>query len=121
MPREIEKKAIKFVENFERKQGRKPKILKQGEGYDVLSSRRYIEVKGVAASRGKAPFIIFNQYNFKALRQYKNFFLYIVYNIGAKKPQLMILKRDEILKRARFQYSWEIPLYSDDFKSTKNY
>jgi len=112
----VMQQAVDFVVEYEKKKGREPKALPQGHGYDVESSGRKIEVKGASASRERPPFVRFNQYNFDALRKEKDFWLYIVYNIG-KKPELIILDRDDILKRARFEYGWEIPLRKKDFGS----
>ena len=109
---QVSKQAINFVVAYEKKQGRKPEVLAEGKGYDVLSSERKIEVKGV--SHRRPPFILFNQYNFKALQREDNFYLYIVYDIGDK-PKLLILDKDEVLRRAKFQYGWEIPLWKRDF------
>ena len=58
-------------------------------------------------------FIQFNQYNFKALQKENNFWLYIVYNLKDK-PKIIKLTKNEILKRAKFFYGWEIPIRKAD-------
>lgn len=112
MKKNVAKQAIDFVVAYEKRKGRKPEVLPEGRGYDVLSSRRKIEVKGV--SHKKPPFIKFNQYNFKALQREDNFYLYIVYNIGDQ-SKLLILDKNEVLRRAKFEYGWAIPLWKKDF------
>lgn len=109
-----EQKAINFVMVFEKQKGRNPKnVSKTRCGYDVKSSGRKIEIK--AASPAAPPFVLFNQYNFGALQRENNFWLYIVYDLK-NKPKLFILNKNEILKRAKFTFSWEIPLRKKDFK-----
>lgn len=85
-------------------------------GYDVLSNGRKIEVKAVSSA--SPPFVQFNQYNFKAMQKQNNFWLYIVYNLN-KDAKLIMLNKNEILKRARFFYGWEIPLYVRDFNKKR--
>ena len=109
----VSQRAVDFVIEYEKKNNRKAKPVKQGRGYDVISTGRKIEVKGVAHSR--PPFIKFNQYNFGALQKENRFYLYIVYNLQ-EKPKLIIMKKNEVLKRAKFEFGWEIPLWVKDFK-----
>ena len=108
-----ESKAIDFVIKHEKDVGRNPKnVSKTRCGCDILSNSRKIEVKG--ASSSAPPFALFNQYNFKALQKESNFWLYIVYNLKDK-PKLLTFSKNEILKRSRFTYAWEIPLRKADF------
>lgn len=109
----VEQQAIDFVVDYEKKHGRKSEVLSEGSGYDILSKGRKIEVKGV--SKKKPSFIIFNQFNFKALQREDNFYLYIVYNIDDQ-PKLLILNKNEVLKRLKFKFTWDVPLWKDDFK-----
>lgn len=119
--KEVEDRAKDFVCEHERKEGRKPKKLPpptwgKGEGYDIESSGRKIEVKGSSASW--QPFVKFNQYNVKAWKKNKNFWLYVVYNIGkGKKPELRILNRNKILKERKLDYGWKIPLRKKDLEN----
>ena len=120
--KQVELKAIKFVMDYERKQGRNPKdVSKTGCGYDIKSNNRYIEVKG--SSLNKPSFVQFNQYNFKALQKENNFYLYIILGINDKpksdKPKAIIFNKNEILKKAIFYYYWEIRLKKADFEKAK--
>ena len=45
---EIDKKAVALVVEYERSQGREAAPIPQGKGYDVDSTGRRIEVKGIA-------------------------------------------------------------------------
>jgi len=111
--KDVEQKAIDFVLEYERKAGRSAKnVSRTGCGYDVLSSDRKIEVKGDSAP--KPGFENFNRYNFQALQKEDNFWLYVVYNIKAGNPKLVVLDKNEVLRRAKFTYSWEIPIWKKD-------
>ena len=112
----VMQQAVDFVVKYEKQKRRNPKVLPQGHGYDVESSGLKIEVKGASTPSKRTPFVRFNQYNFNALRKENNFRLYIVCNIS-RKPELLILNRDEILKRLKFEYGWEIPLRKKDFEN----
>ncbi|MBU0665945.1 MAG: DUF3883 domain-containing protein [Nanoarchaeota archaeon] len=112
MSNNISQLGMEAVIKYEKKSGRKPKdVSKTKVGYDIISSGRRIEVKGVSSD--KPPFIQFNQYNFKALQKENNFWLYIVYNLKDK-PKIIKLTKNEILKRAKFFYGWEIPIRKAD-------
>ena len=105
-----------FVISYEKKQNRNPKnISKTKRGFDIESSGRDIEVKGLSTKNG---FVLFNQYNFKALQQSNNFYLYIVFNIKTM-PKLIIFDKNEVLRRAKFYFHFEIPLRKVDFDSGK--
>ncbi len=65
-----------------------------GNGYDIASSSRKIEVKGFSGSLPSR--VVLNYYNYKAYKSNKNFWLYLVYNLRSKKPKLAVLKRAEI-------------------------
>jgi hypothetical protein len=43
--KKVEREAMEFVLSWERKQGRKPRVIHR-KGPDIISSRRRIEVKG---------------------------------------------------------------------------
>lgn len=108
----VQDEAMKYVMEYEIKEGRKPKnVSKTRCGFDIHSSGRDIEVKGLG---GTNPFILFNQYNFKALQISENFYLYVVYNIK-KEPKLIIFTKNEVIRKAKFYYQWEIPLRKVDF------
>ena len=47
MPNKVEDKAIDFVMKYEQKAGREPKRLPDGKSYDIKSTQRCIEVKGL--------------------------------------------------------------------------
>ncbi|MFH1391027.1 MAG: DUF3883 domain-containing protein [Candidatus Diapherotrites archaeon] len=112
MKREVERKAIEFVLAYEKEQGRKPKELKQGSGYDILSDDRQIEVKGLG---GKNGFVLLNENNIKALQKQPNWFLYIVHSIKTS-PKLKVFSKVEVLERANFSVQWGVPLRKKDFE-----
>ena len=65
--KETQRRAIKIAMDFEKSQKRKPKNISEkqsGNGYDIESGSRKIEVKGFS---GNLPSrIVFNYYNYRA-------------------------------------------------------
>ena len=93
---EVQKRAVRMAMRFEIKQNRSPKDISRaqsGEGYDIKSGMRKIEVKGFSGALPSK--IVLNYYNYKAYKKNKNFWLYLVYNIDHK-PQLVTLHRKDI-------------------------
>lgn len=114
MKKTAEQIAIEFAIAFEKSRGRNPvNVSKTRCGYDIRSSNRKIEIK--AATPSNPPFVLFNQYNFAALQRENNFYLYVVYDLK-NDPKLLIFNKNEILRRARFTFSWEIPIRKADLK-----
>lgn len=117
MPNIIEQKALDFVIEYERKQGREAKRIPQGSGYDILSTGRKIEVKGQATAN--PSLIIFSHYNYKALQKAlqkdEEFYLYIVYDLNNSNPKLIILDAIAVLKRVRPPgLTWDVPIFAGD-------
>ncbi|MBI4053485.1 MAG: DUF3883 domain-containing protein [Candidatus Diapherotrites archaeon] len=114
MARETERKAIEFVLQYEKEQGRTPKELKQGHGYDVDSNDRQIEVKG--QGEDNPQFVLLNEHNIKAMQREPNWYLYIVYGIKNYNPKIKIFQKPEVLERAKFSITWEVPLRKADLQ-----
>jgi hypothetical protein len=115
----IEKKAIAKAMKYERERKRKPKEIKQGKGYDILSSGRRIEVKGVG---GKNPgWVTFQDGCFKALQKEKRYFVYIVTNLKAGQPELHEIKRNEIISNLRHKTTWELKLPIKEMQKWKRH
>lgn len=113
----VEQAAVDFVLDYERRNGGNPRdVSKERRGFDIESGNKIIEVKGRGTE--KPPFVEFNQYNFaamqRALKEGKEFWLCIVYNINNGNPKLIKLDVIEIIKRADFVYHWEIPVRARD-------
>jgi len=93
---EVEKRAMEFVMEFERKNDRKPEDVSKNEHYDIRSydSRtgevRYIEVKG---RWGPTLVVELTETEFEYAKKFgKDYWLYIVYDIGSGKPRLVIIR-----------------------------
>lgn len=113
----IPEKAMEYALLYERKKGRNPKdVSKTKCGYDIKSSGRRIEVKGVRAS--KPGFIILSNYNFRALQREENYWLYIICNV-LDEPKVIELNKLEVLKRAKFKIEWDIPIWKIDWDRAK--
>ena len=110
---DIEKMAVEWVLKYEKKQGRRPKVV-FGCGYDILSDKLKIEVKG--RSKDKRPHILFNENNINAIEKEKdeNYRLYVVMNPG-ENPKLIIFSKSEILDKKIEKRQWVIPLRKKDF------
>lgn len=88
-----EQKALKAVEIYEKKHGRKAHRTKQGVGYDFASSRRKIEVKTI--SQIQSGFVQLNANQFKVLCAENNYWIYLV--VLDPKPQVFPFHRNKIL------------------------
>ena len=97
MPNTIEQRAMQIVMKYEKKQGRNPKDVSRTKcGYDIQSSERYIEVKGMS-SKNAGWFGINNSIVRNLGRNLANYWVYIVYDMK-QKPKLKILEPDIIFK-----------------------
>lgn len=107
MPREVERKAMELVRDFEKKQGRKPRdVSHTGCGYDIKSGRRLIEVKGMSHPTG--DFIsLYKKLFVKLGKDISNYYIYVVYDIR-NSPKLKILKPDVILANLEIETSFFI-------------
>lgn len=111
----IERQAMDFVMAFERNKKRNPKdVSKTKCGYDIRSKGRKIEVKGAAPLN--QPFVNFNKYNIAAFKKENNLWLYIVCGLRNKKPKLIMLNKNKILKRKIVHSLWRINLHRSDLK-----
>jgi len=93
---EVDKRAMEFVMEFEKRSGREPEDVSKNEHYDIRSydprtgEVRYIEVKGkweptLAVDLTETEFIYAKKFG-------KDYWLYIVYDIGSGKPRLVIIR-----------------------------
>lgn len=93
---EVEKKAMEFVMEFEKRNGREPEDVSKYEHYDIRSRDprsnevRYIEVKG----RWDPTLAVeLTQTEFEYAKKLgKDYWLYIVYDIGSEKPKLVMIR-----------------------------
>jgi hypothetical protein len=109
MPNKVEQEAIRFVMKRERKDN--PRKAPYGRGYDILTDRRRIEVKGVT----HGIHAILNSHNIKAAKRYRNYYLYIV-SFKNGKPQLAVFTKTQLLKRRKRESTWYVSLKKGDFK-----
>jgi len=93
---EIEKRAMEFVIEFERSSGRVSEDVSKYEHYDVRSydpktgEVRYIEVKG---RWGPTLAVELTETEFEYAKKFgKDYWLYIVYDIGSGKPKLVMIR-----------------------------
>jgi len=93
---EVEKRAMEFVMEFEKRSGRKPEDVSKNEHYDIRSydpktgEVRYIEVKG---RWGPTLVVELTETEFEYAKKFgKDYWLYIVYDIGSGKPRLVIIR-----------------------------
>lgn len=107
----IEKKAMKFVIEYEKGEGRNPlDVSKKRVGYDIKSNERCIEVKGQSETnngRPKQNWLFFDTSCFKALQKESEYFVYLVFNIPKDisieegDPKLIIFDKEEIIRSLR--------------------
>ena len=107
MPKEIEQKAMQLVMDFERREGRKPKdVSRSGYGYDIESSGRFIEVKGMSHPTG--GFIsLYKKLFLKLGKKIADYYIYVVFDIR-NKPKLKIIFPDKILENLEIETSFFI-------------
>ena len=106
--KKIEKKAIAIVIKYEKSHGRKAIEIKQGKGYDIDSSGRKIEVKGIA--KRYPGWRLMDEHHFKAIQKHNDYFLYIVEYVDSDNPFLYIMPRDEIIKHLWAKVTWTMGL-----------
>lgn len=94
----VEKRALEFVKEFEKRHKRIAEDIPIGRGYDLKSGNRRIEVKGTGK---KMPLLVpFSQYNLDAIGKTPNYFFYFVFDIRGK-PKLLILNKNKMLKKKK--------------------
>jgi len=103
--KEIERKAIRVVMEYEKK--RKPEEVKR-KGYDIISSGRCIEVKGCKKEVG--GWRMFQHNCFEALQKEKSYFVYIVQKLKTRQPELYIIPRRDIIRHLKPRIEWDINL-----------
>jgi len=107
--KEIERKAIKEAIKYEKQKKRKPEEVRQGKGYDIISSGRKIEVKGVG--RKNPGWVSFQHNCFNALQEEKKYFVYIVKIPKVGRPEIIyVIPRKDIFRHLRLKMVWEIAL-----------
>lgn len=106
--KEIERKAIKEVIKYEKQKKRKPEIVPQGNGYDIKSSGRCIEVKG--CKKEVRGWRMFEHNCFEALQKAKRYFVYIVEKLETHKPELYIIPCSAIIRHLKLKPVWQINL-----------
>lgn len=113
--KEIARKAIKEVIKYEHNKGRKnAKEVQQGKGYDIISSGRCIEVKGVAGRvRG---WRMFEPNCFKTLQKEEKYFVYIVENLKADQPEFYIVPRSDIIRHLKLKIVWQLNLPAKEMR-----
>jgi len=94
--REVERRAMQFVMEFERLSGRVPRDVSEYEHYDIESydpstgEVRYIEVKG---RWGPTLVVELTEPEFNYARKLgERYWLYIVYDIGSGRPKLVAVR-----------------------------
>jgi len=90
----VESLAKQHIFNFERKNGRKPKD-KSGKGYDIVSGNRLIEIKARKKDYKTSAFFFISEAQHKCLKNEKNYYIYIVYNLGSKSPKMKIISKSD--------------------------
>jgi len=119
MASKVENIAINYVIQLEEKRGNEPiDRRKEKLGFDIESGNKIIEVKGRKGS--KASLIHFNQYNFasmqEAIRDGKEYLLYIVKIFDDNSKKLKIMDVPEIISRAKVKHGYEIKFRKADFE-----
>jgi len=96
MAKEVERKAMELVAEYEKKEGRNPQDVSKSKcGYDLKSGKRCIEVKG--QSGPKPEFIYLYKKTLQNLKDdILNYYIYIVYDIKSSNPKLRILPPEKI-------------------------
>ncbi|MBI2626302.1 MAG: DUF3883 domain-containing protein [Candidatus Nealsonbacteria bacterium] len=104
MVRLFEQKAIKIVRAYEIANRRNPiNVSKNGVGYDIESSGRKIEVKGISESWKTYTWQSLYSSEVECLdRDTKNFYLYLV-KFDDDKSSLYIIPGDELKKKFKIK------------------
>jgi len=109
MANKVEDKAVSIVIAYELKECcecRDARKDKPKTGVDVISSDRYIEVKGSSAE--KPTWVNMGNHNIEAFKKYGDkYWLYIVYNINGN-PKLLRFNHDDILSRRTSHEGWYV-------------
>jgi hypothetical protein len=113
--KEIERKAIEKVIEYEGNHGRKKAEEVHGKGYDIISSGRCIEVKGVGGKAG--GWRMFEHTCFEALQKEKKYFVYIVENLKTDAPELYIIPRSDIIRHLKLRIVWQINLPAKEMRN----
>ena len=113
--KEIERKAIEKVIEYEGNQGRKKAEEVHGKGCDIISSGRCIEVKGVGGKAG--GWRMFEHTCFEALQKEKKYFVYIVENLKTDAPELYIIPRSDIIRHLKLRIVWQINLPAKEMRN----
>ena len=90
MPNKVEDKAIDFVMKYEQKAGREPRRLPDGKSYDIKSTQRCIEVKGLTCKDLPSNISIHPTILKKLRGDVSHYYIYIVYDIDIQ-PKLFIM------------------------------
>jgi hypothetical protein len=116
--KEIERKAIAVVMEYEGPK-RKPAEIKQGKGYDISSNGRFIEVKGTG--KKKLGFVTFQPGCHRALEKKRRYFVYVVTNLKAGRPELYVINRNNIKEHLKRKTTWEIRLPVKEMQKWKRH
>ena len=107
--KQIEQKAIKKVKDYEYKRTRREsKQVQQGNGFDIISSGRCIEVKGCKGKVG--GWRMFEHSCFEALQEKNRYFVYIVEKLETRRPELYVIPRKDIIRHLKLKSVWQINL-----------
>lgn len=87
-PKQIGEIAVNYVKQYEiERTGKKPDALPQGQGVDMISDDRYIEIKGVMKKETNIRITNHTMEYVKNEGLLKNFYIYRVIEMGTK-PKL---------------------------------
>lgn len=104
--KEIEDKAIKYVEEYLRERGENPQIIKRG--IDVISEGKYIEVKG-SMKRATNLRVVPKSLEFvKMKNKMEDYYIYYVYDMKSEDPKMMIFNYDLFLDNKIKEVKWII-------------
>ena len=107
MPNLVEQKAMKIVTKYEKLQGRNPRdVSRTGCGYDIKSSSRLIEVKGMGHPKGDFIYL-YKKLFLKLGRGVSNYYIYVVFDIK-NKPKLKIIPPEIVLANLEIENSFFI-------------
>ncbi len=105
MSREVETKAVQLVMEYERKSGRKPRDVSAEKcGYDIESSGRNIEVKGMSHPTGD-NILLYKKLFTKLGKKISNYYIYVVFDIR-NTPKMKVLPLDLILANVEIDTSF---------------
>ncbi len=121
-PKDKPKKAYQKVIEYEKENKRIAHRETKNVGYDITSvgkkETRHIEVKGT--SRKTPHFRFLTEKEFITMTHDRHYYLYIVCNIDARKPDVFEFNQREILKHfKRVEPNYVISFSKADFEDTK--